>query len=106
MPIPLWKFKVLMITDEQKAESLLKQWLDKGYIYRTGERGNYNEHVYEINPYLSKALTKLKPTKINSKWVTGITNLNVSKLEELGYFEIVARVSKIKQSFRIIILRH
>jgi len=105
MPIPRWKFKVLMGTDDQKARSLLDQWLDKGYLRRTGERGDYNEHIYEINPYLAKALTELKPTKINPKWVTGISDLNASKLEDLDYFEIVARVSKIKRSFRSILLR-
>jgi len=73
--IPRWKFKVLMETDDQKALSLLEQWLDKGYLRRTGERGYYNEHIYEINPYLKKGLATLKPTKINPRWVTGISEL-------------------------------
>ena len=53
MPIPRWKFKVLMGTDDQKARSLLDQWLDKGYLRRTGERGDYNEHIYDCLLYTS-----------------------------------------------------
>ena len=105
IPIPRWKFKVLMETDDQKAQSLLEQWLDKGYLSKTGERGYYNEHIYELNPYLAKGLATLKPTKINPKWVRAISDLNITKLEELSYFKIIAHISKIKRSFRAILLR-
>ncbi len=94
-----------MGTDDQKAQSLLEKWLDKGYLRRTGDRGYYKEYIYEINPYLKKALATLKPTKINPKWITGISDLNIAKLEELSYYKILKRILKTKRSFRSILLR-
>jgi tetratricopeptide (TPR) repeat protein len=105
IPVPKWKFKVLMETDEQKSLSLLEQWLDKGYLRRTGDRGHYGEYIYEINPHLKRGLMELKPTKINGKWINGLCSLSVAKLNELSYYKILGRISKIKRSFRSILLR-
>ena len=105
MPIPKWKFKILMGTDEQKSFSLLDQWLDKGYIRKTGERGHYNELVYEINPFLEKGINNLKPSKINQSWIDGINNLNVDYLESISYFEVIKKVNRVKKSIRSILLR-
>lgn len=81
MPIPRWKFKVMMGTDEQKSFFLHDQWLEKRYIRKTGDRGNYNENIYELNPLLFKQLSKLKPKKLNLAWLKGIEQLNVDTLE-------------------------
>lgn len=105
MAIPRWKFKILMGTDEQKAFLLLDQWLDKGYIRKTGERGHYNELVYEINPFLEKGINNLKPSKINQSWIDGINNLNVDYLESISYFKIIKKVNRVKKSIRNILLR-
>jgi len=105
MPIPRWKFKILMGTDDQKAFSLLDQWLDKGYLRKTGERGNYNELVYEINPFLDKGIKDLKPSKINQSWIDGINNLNIDHLDSLSYFDVIKKVNKVKKSIRKILLR-
>jgi len=105
MPIPRWKFRVLMGTDQQKADSLLEQWLAKGYLRETGDRGYYNERVYELNPLLSKALADITPAKVNPKWIAGINELNAERLEELSYFSIVKQVGKVKRRVRTILLR-
>jgi len=63
MAIPRWKFKVMMGTDEQKSLSLLDQWLNKGYVRKTGDRGYYSEHIYELNPLILRNISKLKPKK-------------------------------------------
>lgn len=105
IPIPRWKFKVLMVTDDQKANSLLDQWLEKWYLRKTGERGNYQELVYEINPFLDKGINNLKPTKINQNWITGINNLNVEHLESIEYFEIIKKTTKVKKGIKSILLR-
>ncbi len=60
-----------MGTDEQKAFSLLDQWLEKAYLRKTGNRGHYNEFEYEVNPFLEDGISKLKPTKINQNWIDG-----------------------------------
>jgi Tfp pilus assembly protein PilF len=105
LPIPRWKFRVLMQTDGQKAISLLDQWIDKGYLRKTSDRGNYGELVYEINPYIEKGLKGLKKSKMPSKWIKGIENLNLERLEELNYFHILSCIDKVKKKFKKIILR-
>ena len=105
MPIPRWKFRVLMLTDEQKSLSLLDQWLEKGYLRKTGDRGVYNELIYEINPYLEKGLKVLKKSKVPSKWIDGIESLNIESLENLEYFEILFCIERVKKKFRIIFSR-
>ena len=105
MPIPRWKLKVMMGTDEQKALSLLDQWLNKGYVRKTGDRGDYNEHIYELNPLILKNILKLKPKKINPAWLKGIEQLNADTLEKLGYFSSYDRVERVKKSIRTILKR-
>jgi len=105
MPIPRWKFKVMMGTDEQKATSLLDQWLKKGYLRRTGERGTFHEHIYEINPFLLKEIAKLKPKKLNPQWMRGIERLNADELEAISYFDTIKLVRRVKKSIRSILLR-
>ena len=51
IPIPSWKFCVLMATDKQKANSLKEQWIEKSYIRAIAEKGEYGEPIYEINLY-------------------------------------------------------
>jgi tetratricopeptide (TPR) repeat protein len=105
MPIPKWKLKVMMSTDEQKALSLLDQWLKKGYVCKTGDRGSYGEYIYELNPLLLKELTKVKPKKINPQWLRGIELLNIETLESLLYFNIIQSIEKAKKSIRTILRR-
>jgi len=100
IPIPRWKFKVLMQTDEQKANSLVDQWLEKNYIRRTGDRGNYQEHIYEINSYLETALNKLKRNKIPNKWLDALLDINSAKLDELDYYSIIGSIKKINKIFK------
>lgn len=105
MPIPRWKFRVLMQTDDQKSLSLLDQWIEKGYLRKTGDRGNYNELVYEINPYLEKGLKGLKRSKVPPKWIKGIERLDIEKLEELEFFHILSCIERVKKKFRKMLVR-
>ena len=94
-----------MGTDEQKSLSLLDQWLEKGYLRKTGERGKYQEHIYGINPYIEGKIDSLVRTKIPSKWINGIENLTVDSLEGISYFSTVALACKVRKKYRKIILR-
>lgn len=105
MPIPRWKFRVLMQTDEQKSLSLLDQWLEKGYLRKTGDRGVYGELVYEINPYLEKGLKGLKRSKVPAKWIEGIESLNIEVLEDLEFYRVLSCVDRVKKKFRKILTR-
>lgn len=105
IPIPKWKMRVLIGTDENKASSLADQWMEKSYIRRTGDRGSYGEHIYEINPYLKDALQSVEKLQVPKKWIDGIRTLDGEHLEQLGYFNLVDRVKKAKKSFRSILER-
>jgi hypothetical protein len=103
--IPKWKFRVLMGTDEQKAKSLLEQWLNKGYLRKTEKKGEYGEGIYEINPYLEEKLKQVEDIKIPQKWITGFEELNADKLNEYGYFEIRKNIQKVRIKDRRLLLR-
>lgn len=103
--IPNWKFKVLMNTDDQKAESLKKQWIEKGYIRKTDQRIDNFVPIYEINCHIEKAIDKAQNTRVNKKWIDGFENIDILKLEEIGYFEISARIKKTNKKFRFILER-
>ena len=95
----------MMSTDEQKALSLLEQWLRKGYVCKPEDRGTYGEYVYEFNPFLFNELVKIKPKKINQQWLKGIESLNLETLESLSYFHIIQIIEKVKKSIRAILRR-
>lgn len=105
LPIPNWKFKILLETDEQKAESLRDQWLKKGYIRRTEKRGEYQEHIYHLNPYINDALKSNSKVKFPQKWIDGVINIDADYLASIEYFNIIEIVQKVRKKFREILLR-
>jgi tetratricopeptide (TPR) repeat protein len=105
IPIPKWKMRVLMGTDESKASSLTDQWIEKGYLRRTGDRGEHGEHIYEISPYLKAALESADRSRVPKTWSDGIRALDGEHLEQLGYFDTIQRVRKTKKAFRTILER-
>ena len=94
-----------MCTDEQKAESLKKQWIEKGYIRKTNQKVDNFVSVYEINCHIEKAIEKAQNTKINKKWIDGFENIDILKLEKICYFEILPRIRKINKKFKFILER-
>lgn len=105
LPIPAWKFKILMGTDEVKSESLKKQWLDKGYIRKLNKRNEYNVSFYELNPFLEKHILSVKAKTLNRNWIEGIENLTTEKLEEINYFSNQAVIQRVSRKFKLIIER-
>lgn len=105
IPIPKWKFKVLIGTDDIKADSLRDQWLSKGYIFNTGEKGNYGEIIYEINPHIEKSIKKLTPFKLEKNWANGLEKLSVAELERLQYFFVLEKIEKINKKYKFFLKR-
>lgn len=105
IPLAKWKFKVFMQTDEQKAESLREQWIDKNYIINTGQRGEHYEYVYEINPFVEKAISEIKFKTINPNWLIGIEKLDTKTLEEINYYRNLKKINKVNKQFKDILLR-
>ncbi len=105
LPIAKWKFKVLIGTDEQKAESLREQWLDKNYIILTGDRGEHFEYIYELNPYIEKEIENLKTKTVKSEWIKGFETLNINTLEEINYFRNIKKINKVSKEFKTLLKR-
>jgi hypothetical protein len=105
LPIPRWKFKILMETNEQISISLLNQWTEKGYLYKTDQRGDYREVVYELNPYLEKQVKSISKTKIPDNWIQGMSEISIDNLQELSYFSSIEQIKKVKLKYRNLMLR-
>ena len=105
LPIPSWKFAQLISANSQIANSLKDQWLNKGYIFDTGERDEYRVKIYSINPLLEEHLLEIKKRRLDDSWIRGISELTIDKLEELNYFDSLKRLSKIKKKYSEIVIR-
>jgi len=105
MPIPKWKFKVMMKTDEIKAESLLNQWMTKDYIIKTDEKEDNFVSIYEINPYIDRALKEVIEEQINPKWILSIELFNQDELKRIEYYELKKRIEKTNGKIREILTR-
>ncbi len=105
IPIPKWKFKVLIGTDDIKANLLREQWLDKGYLTNTKERGNYSELIYALNPYLEKYIQKITPLKLEKNWINGIERLSIEELDQIQYFCITEKINKTNKKYKHLLKR-
>lgn len=103
--IPMWKFKVLIGTDDKKADSLKEQWLQKGYIKKSGGRNEYGTIIYEVNPYLEESVKKIIPAKLNQQWFDGFESINAENLSKIGYFDIVKKIEKVNKKYQKLIKR-
>ena len=68
-------------------------------------QGDYDVHIYQINPYLELAVEKVVSRKLPENWITGIEKLEIDYLESIDYFNLINRVKKIRKNFREILLR-
>jgi tetratricopeptide (TPR) repeat protein len=100
MTIPPWKFSVLMETNSQQAELLKHQWLEKGYLRDTGQRGAQLIPIYELNPFLEEELYKIQRKEVPVEWVEGVQELTVENLERFSYFSTLHKIRKIKGRYR------
>lgn len=105
VPIPAYKFPILMATDKQKAESLKAQWLTKSYIQESDRRDEHRVVIYYINPYLEAEIIRINNNKIPDNWLSGFENISIGKLEEIGYFDLIARIQKVNKKFRLLLER-
>ncbi len=99
IPIAKWKFKVLIWTDESKAQSLCNQWIEKGYIFKEWKYWSYQVQIYKINPYIENLIKANKPIKLNQNWSDGIENINIDTLNNLWYFQIIEKIKKIPKKY-------
>lgn len=104
MPIPEWKFSVLLDAPAKDTIDLVEQWIEKGYIQPTGERDAQLIPIYVINPYLEMELPKIHK-QIPPRWIQGFEELTLEKLEQYSYFSTLHKVKNIEGKYRDIIER-
>ncbi len=104
MPIPEWKFSVLLNAPPKEAARLVEQWMEKGYIRLTGGHDAHLIPIYSINPYLEVELPKIHK-QLPPKWIKGFEALTLEKLEDSAYFSTLHKVKNIKGKYRDIIER-
>jgi len=75
LPIPSWKFAQLISANSQIANLLKDQWINKGYIFDTGERDEYRVKIYSINPLLEEHLLEIKTRRLDDSWIRGISEI-------------------------------
>jgi len=100
MPIPSWKFSLLTEIDQQQADVLTKDWVEKGYLRDTGQRGSQLAPVYELNPFLEKELPKIQHKELPPKWIEGVEEFTIENLERSSYFSTLHKIRKIKGKYR------
>lgn len=109
IPIDDDYFPSLMGTNYSKSKKLKESWISKNYIIQTDTFDNHNVPIYKVNPYLYDAIIEQRKVifenDIPSKWLDGIEGLSVSKLEEIQYFNILEKISKINKKYKPIIER-
>jgi tetratricopeptide (TPR) repeat protein len=104
VPIPEWKFGVLMETEQQEAESLVEEWIQKGYLRPTGERDAHLAPIYEVNPFLRQELPRIHK-QLPPKWIEGMKKLTIDHLENYSYFPTLHKIRNIQGKYREIVER-
>lgn len=102
MPIPGWKFSVLLETNQRQADGLSQQWLERGYLRHTSERDAQLAPIYELNPFLEGELAKIHYKELPPKWLEGVDRLTIETLEKTAYFSTLRKVHKIKGKYQAI----
>ncbi|AAZ26151.1 tetratricopeptide repeat protein [Colwellia psychrerythraea] len=102
-------FPDLLRTNLVKSLELKNDWLIKNYIALTEEIDEYGIPYYQVNPYLEPEIVKLKRMTVESElpkeWTEGIGNITIFKLDELDYFSIKHKISKINKKFKPLVMR-
>lgn len=104
IPIQGWKFKVLIGASQEKADSLVRQWTERGYIKRTTKKEGYTI-VYQISPFLEKAINEMPDHAFLKQWSDLFSRIDSDALQEVDYFGTLEKLKKIQKKYRNIILR-
>ena len=105
LPISSWMFPKLIGANKEMSLSLKKQWVNRGYIIELEERADNKVVQYSVNPILEKKIEELEFSKVDNKWVEGITSITTEGLLEIEYPSNILIISKVNKKYKKFILR-
>ena len=95
---PYKKLPIILKCREEKAQDILKQMLEKGYLFRNKEH-NYdtNASVYKINNRIQNRIQEIeKENLLISSLTNNLNNFTIENLTNIEYNKIIARLNIIK----------
>ncbi|MBK0383634.1 DUF2597 family protein [Pedobacter sp. SD-b] len=105
VPLAKYKFQKYLNVDKQRAESLISQWLNKGYLKDTGYRHDYNVVIYSVNPFIEDEIKRVQKRKIPKGWIDGFVQISVDTLDVCEYFSMIDKIAKANKKFRDLLER-
>lgn len=96
---PYKKLPLVLKCNEDKANDVLKQFIDKGYIFRN-KNHNYdtNASVYKKNFSIEKRIIEMeKENKLISSFTDNLNGFTIDNLLSIEYLKILSKLNSIKK---------
>lgn len=96
---PYKKLPLVLKCNEDKANDVLKQFIDKGYVFRN-KNHNYdtNASVYKKNFSIEKRINEMeKENKLISSFTDNLNGFTIDNLLSIEYFKILSKLNSIKK---------
>lgn len=96
---PYKKLPLVLKCNEDKANDVLKQFIDKGYVFRN-KNHNYdtNASVYKKNFSIEKRINEMeKENKLISSFTDNLNGFTIDNLLSIEYLKILSKLNSIKK---------
>ncbi len=96
---PYKKLPIVLKCNEDKANDVLKQFIDKGYIFRN-KNHNYdtNASVYKKNFSIEKRINEMeKKNELISSFTDNLNGFTIDNLLSIEYLKILSKLNSIKK---------
>lgn len=96
---PYKKLPIVLKCNEEKANDVLKQFVDKGYIFRN-KNHNYdtNASVYKKNFSIEKRINEMeKENELISSFTDNLNGFTMDNLLSIEYLKILSKLNSIKK---------
>ena len=96
---PYKKLPIVLKCNEDKANDVLKQFIDKGYIFRN-KNHNYdtNASVYKKNFSIEKRINEMeKENELISSFTDHLNGFTIDNLLSIEYLKILSKLNSIKK---------
>lgn len=96
---PYKKLPIVLKCNEEKANDVLKQFVDKGYIFRN-KNHNYdtNASVYKKNFSIEKRINEMeKENELISSFTDNLNGFTIDNLLSIEYLKILSKLNSVKK---------